>query len=135
MDFGFTNEQNKYQRAVEYRKAAIADGWTCEPTYGEHEPVEQAAKLTRDGFTMQIITRTKVGKWNYEASVNIWGPDGLGIEPPESYDWNQIVANLHRCSHCHKLVLETHRYSFAGRSCAECLPKLKAKHEKPGWCD
>lgn len=133
-DYGFTNDKERYDAAVAYRTAAIADGWNCEPTYGEHEAVERAARLTREGFVIQIISREKnVGKWNYEASVSIWGPDGLQIEPPERYDWNQIVANLKRCNHCHKVVDTTQRYSFAGRCCDKCLPEMRRVHEYPGW--
>lgn len=27
------------------------------------------------------------------------------------------------------------RYSFAGKACADCLPKLREKYEYAGWCD
>ena len=36
----------------QWRNAAVADGWSIEPTY-EHEPQEHAFRLRRDGFVVQ----------------------------------------------------------------------------------
>ena len=133
MDFGFTNDRASFEAAAAWRDAAVADGWSVQPTYGAHEGVERAAKLTRDGFVAQVITRTKVGKWLYEASVSVWGPDGLAVAPPNAYDWSAIVAATKRCSYCKAPDVETERVGFAGRCCAACLPAVRQCVERPGW--
>ena len=148
MEFGFTNDDKVYREVVAFRDAAIADGWVHRPTY-ESEPEERACRLSRGGFTMQILTRSRDnevldpsrgyhhsihGKWKYEAQVNIWGPDGLCISPGSPvYDMERIKAGLRRCDACGAKDVETQRYSFAGRCCAKCRPEMAAKYEKPGW--
>ncbi len=131
----FTNDIANMERVKRFRDAAVADGWDIAPTYGEHESVDRAAKLHKGGFTMMVLTREKVGKWNYEAQVSLWGPDGLGITPPVEYDWQAIQDGIHVCYNCRKHVEKTQRYSFAGRCCEECLPEMRKQHERPGWCD
>ena len=124
-----------YDLAIQFRNAAVADGWEAKPTY-ENESIDRATSLTRDGFKMQIITRYdpkgKVG-FKYVTSVNLWGPDRLAIKPTKEYSWKAIIAGLRTCNHCEASDVETFRYSFAGRACEECLPALKAEHERPGW--
>jgi hypothetical protein len=136
-DHGFTNSAEDLERVRQFRDAAVADGWAIAPTYGEHESVDRAAKLHKDGFTMMILTRSPASgpKWKYEAQVSLWGPDGMGILVPEQYDWSAIQDAIHLCGNCKKRVEKTHRYSFAGRCCEECLPEMRKKHEYPGWCD
>lgn len=135
-EFGFTNDPIWLQRAIAWRDAAMADGWSIQPTY-ESESSERASTLHKEGWTAQILTRDNSGlaplKYLYEASVNVWGPDGMGIIPPDVYDWEKIKAGLTTCNSCGKPGVETHRYSFAGRCCAECLPSMRKKHEYPGW--
>lgn len=148
MDFGFTNDKNVYDEVVAFRDAAIADGWSHHATY-QNEPEERASRLSKDGFTMRILTRsrdnevlnpaagihrTMHGKWKYEARVSVWGRDGLGISLiGPVYDMARIKAGLRRCDACRAEDVDTQRYSFAGRCCAKCRPDMAAKYEKPGW--
>src|SRR6266478_4034061 len=112
--FGFTNDFREYERVVAFRDAAIADGWSHEPTYGS-ESEERASRLNRDGFSMQILTRSRGnevldpargmhrsvhGKWAYEAQVNVWGPDGMSIDIGPAYDWEAIKAAVRKCPEC-----------------------------------
>ena len=133
-DFGFSNDLARLDAAKRYRDAAVADGWQIKPTYGDQE---RESTLDRDGFSMMILTRggTPNGKWKCEASVNIWGPDRLSIMPPDKYDWGAIVGNQTKCNACGKSGVETTRYSFAGRCCEACLPRMQREHEYNGWCD
>jgi len=133
-EFGFTNDHEKVVAARAFMDAAASDGWSIKPTYSE--PVECAASLERDGFSMLIIARENGGeKFKYQAQVNIWGPDRLAIAAPKEYSWAKILGALSHCNVCDKDGVEIHRYSFAGRCCADCLPAMRAKHERPGWCN
>jgi hypothetical protein len=138
MDFGFTNDDAKLHAAEAFRDAAAADGWSIRPTYGS-EGIDRASSLARDGFKMSILTRNnsdrKGGKWKHEAQVSIWGPDGLAIVPPDTYDFAEISARTRRCGYCKANDVETERVGFAGRCCAKCLPNMRAKIETPGWCN
>lgn len=135
------NNIEHLQRVQKFRDDAVKDGWSIKPTYFPHESVESASTLSKDGFVMSILTRTEDlikypnVKNLYEAEISIWGPDGLAIEVPDHYDMELIKKNMHKCSQCGKFVDETVRYSFAGRCCKDCLPVLREKYEKPGWCD
>ena len=44
-------------------------------------------------------------------------------------------ASINVCPVCGKEVpyKDQRGYSFAGRCCQECLPKMKRKYEQPGW--
>lgn len=131
-----TNSQYQLDAAHAYRRAAISDGWTFGPLYG-HETYDRACKLKRDGFVMHIISRdnsSKTGKFKYDASISIWGPDGLCVRPPAAYSFAEIKKSSERCNHCGG-PNGNHRYSFAGRCCAECLPEMQRTHEQTGWCD
>jgi hypothetical protein len=134
MDFGFTNDAARKAAADAYREAALADGWEGQPTYPTHEPIEAAATLRRDGFVMMILTRDhKPGEtWRFCVKVSAWGPDGLSIKPPGTYDWAAIQAGAATCNECGARGA-TERYNFAGRCCAACLPKMRETHERPGW--
>src|SRR6185312_8426260 len=136
MKLGFTNNPADLDAGRAFRDAAVTDGWTIAPLYIT-EAMDRAARLTRDGFVLQVITRDMTGhfKWKAEADVSIWGPDGLCIEVPADYAWGAITAGLRTCHNCHKTDVDTERYGFAGRCCAECRPAMAAKHERPGWCD
>lgn len=134
-EFGNSNEDAHILSVEQYRDAAVADGWKISPTYG-NEPVTSAAKLRRDGFVMSVLARRRTGgRYKYEAGIHIWGPDGLGVEPPPIYSFAAIVAGTRRCSACGKGDVETTRFSFAGRCCRDCLPEMRRQHEQPGWCD
>lgn len=126
-------------QAAAWRDAAIADGWSIEPTYGASEPVERAARLRREGFSAQILTRLPVeGDRNQQytdGSVHLWGPDGLAVNPGRTYDWAKLNAGLTTCSACKATDVPTERVGFAGRVCAACLPAQRRAIETPGWCD
>jgi hypothetical protein len=77
--------------------------------------------------------REKKGKWAYEASISIWGPDGMAVGVPELYEWGAVKAGLRTCNACGKTDVETFRFSFAGRCCNDCIPAMRKKHEYPGW--
>lgn len=132
--FGFTNEDDHIESVRAFVAAAVADGWSIEPTYGS-EPVTSAARLQKAGYMGQALMRVKdkPSKWKYEAQISLWGPDGLAIKPPCPYDWNAITAGTTRCSACGADGVKTVRYSFAGRCCESCLPKMREQHERPGW--
>jgi len=147
MDFGFTNDSREYDRVVAYRDAAIADGWHHEATYGS-ESEERACRLRRDGWQMQILTRSRGnyipdpkwpnhpsphGKYAYEAQVSVWGPDGMDVRPGAIYDWESLKAKLRICPNCGAKDVETERVGFAGRCCAKCLPEQRKQVEYPGW--
>jgi len=133
--YSHTNDLEMIKAARDYMQAAIADGWEHAPTYTQ-EVEERACSLTREGYKMMIIAREALPEdrvKNSMTSICIWGPDSLAIIPPDTYDFVNIVENSHLCNFCKKVAEQTHRVGFAGRSCAECLPKQKAKHEYPGW--
>lgn len=115
-----------------WRDAAIADGWTLEAMFPGHEDVDRAFKLWRDGFHVSGINRP-AGDLLPQAQLNAWGPDGLCLLIPIPYDWERLKTGLRRCNNCGAEDVETQRYGFAGRCCADCLPAMRAEHERPGW--
>lgn len=148
MDFGFTNDSREFARVCAWRDAAIADGWDHRPTYG-NESEERACRLSHpDGWSIQILTRSRGnyvpdprwpnhpaphGKWTYEAQVNVWGPDGMHVPAGATYDFARMKALLRTCPECKATDVETERVGFANRCCAKCAPALRAKIETPGW--
>lgn len=132
MEFGFTNDDKEYQRVIDYRAAVMKDGWATAPRY-EHELISSYSEHKRDGFTLIICSRSPAGKWKYQAQVNIWGPDGLAIAPPETYDGEKIKAGLRTCNYCHEANVDTQRVGFAGRCCKKCLSSQRKISEFPGW--
>ena len=134
------NNIEHLKQVQKFRDDAVKDGWLIKPTY-DRESVESASSLSKDGFSMLILTRTHDLKLYpniknlYEAKVSIWGSDGLAIEPPLEYDMQKIIDGTRFCKHCGKTNVDTFRYSFAGRCCKDCLPAMREKHERPGWCD
>jgi len=137
-DFGFTNDERRFQDAVEFRKSLQKDGWTTSsPTPQGTESTEIWSKHEKEGFIARILTRTHEPnhKFKYQVTVSLWGPDRLAIKPPYVYDWEFIKAGVRTCNECGAQDVETFRFSFAGRACAKCIPALKEKYEKPGWCD
>lgn len=134
MEFGFSNDQARFDAVVAWRDAAIADGWSVEPYFPNHEPVSSASKLRREGYIASILTREKVNsKWKFECQMSVWGPDGLAIKVPVVYDWQKISTSQRRCNYCKAEDVETHQVGFAGRACAACLPAQRKRQEYPGW--
>jgi hypothetical protein len=132
-EFGFTNDRAFYESVIKFREAAIADGWEAKPTYGDSEPLERCASLTKDGFKMHIKSRENEGRrYRYEAQVSIWGPDRLAIKTPTIYDMKLIEQGLKTCNKC-GAIGDMFQYSFAGRCCENCLPEMRKLHEYPGW--
>jgi len=48
---------------------------------------------------------------------------------------NTALVKANICPVCNKVVPfnEQHLYSFAGKCCSDCLPKMKKKYEQPCW--
>jgi hypothetical protein len=136
-------DEAKFQRLVElrtenlrlcneWRQAAEADGWQFTPTY-QHEPVEHAFRGNREGFSIQGIARPNGPGKTPEASIHIWGPDGLAIKPPLCYNMDKIRAGARRCGYCSAEDVDTVRVGFAGRCCLTCEPTIRPHIETPGW--
>ena len=135
MEFGFTNNKEEYDRVIKFRDDAVKDGWSIEPSYGTHESVERASTLKKNGYTMSVISREKIGKWEYEADISIWADDGLSVAYPDIYNFDAIEKGKRHCNLCDADDVDTQRYSFAGRCCAKCRPEAAKKYEYPGWAD
>lgn len=136
-EYGMTDDPQFVEKVRAYVAAARADGWTWKKRYAS-EPEHWGAELDRSGFKIVALSRgddTKPfsGGYKYQASIHIWGPDGLAIKPPDTYDWAAIQAGVTQCNLCNKTGVKTFRYSFAGRCCHECIPAARAEHERPGW--
>ena len=118
-------------QVTQWRKDAVADGWSAKPTYPHHESIERAFTLNREGFIAQCLARPADDRrTNPDAAISVWGPDGMYIKPPREYDWPTIQAGLRACVNCGAIDVDTERYSFAGRCCADCRPEMAAKHER-----
>lgn len=112
-------ERDKARTIVEtWRDAAIADGWTFNPTYA-HEDVNRAMTLQillasglKIGttslnrlFKTHVISRPNVleGKdWSLgDGTINVFGPDDLQIKVPLIYPGKQyFVDALVTCQYC-----------------------------------
>lgn len=117
--FGLTDDETFLEAARDFRFAALADGWVAKDDTGEH--------FEKEGFNLHVLSRIcKPGsnRYRYMASVHIWGPDRLAIFPPDVYDWETIKARVRTCNYCGASDVDTQRISFAGRSCAKCIPGL-----------
>ncbi len=134
--WGFTNDLQRMVDARNFRDAAAADHWTMEPMYA-NESVDSASKLTREGFVLQILTRTNPlpRKYHYCVSVSLWGPDHLAIIPPYVYSWEEIQKGLRHCNECGADDRDTVRAGFATRVCGDCVVETRKRLEFPGWCD
>lgn len=143
-EYGYTSDPKRLEGVRQFVADAVRDGWTIRQTYPGGEPQESAATLTRDGFKIMALARDYTGEGvagafrptvSYMASINIWGPDGLAIQPPQFYDFAAIAAGLRHCEYCGADDVVTQRVGFAGRTCAACHPKQAKVQEYPGWCD
>jgi hypothetical protein len=133
--FGFTRDATMHTAALQWRDDAVRDAWSIEPTYGDSESVDRAWRLSRDGFSVQGISRLyEPGrKWAAEASIHIWGPDGLAIKTPSLYDFAEIEAGLTTCEACGAKGVKTQRVAFANRCCTACVPAQRKELERHGW--
>jgi hypothetical protein len=122
-------------KAHAWREAALADGWEGKPTY-DHEPIEHAARLTREDWVCLILSRPLIGKDGSSNSpdITVWGPDRAQIAVPVPYDWAAMQAAIRVCAHCGKTDVETKCYAFADRCCIECGPPYQ-KSLPANWCD
>ena len=129
--YGATEQQKR--TVLDWKAAAIADGWTCEPTYhGESE--DRACRLWRDGYLVSVIAREpQDGRFKSEYSLHAWCPKGIALEIPIPYSFEALAANTRRCSWCKREDMETVRVAFADRVCLECEPAARKKLEYPGW--
>jgi hypothetical protein len=135
MDFGYTNDHKQAAEVRAWRDAAIADGWAAKPTY-RNESIESAMTLEREGYVVQVLLRSPAGKWKHQAKLSLWGPDGLAISlRGPVYDWAAIASGQNRCNYCGATDVATERVGFAGRCCSSCIPAVRLKVERPGWCD
>jgi hypothetical protein len=135
-EFGLTNDVEELESVRRWVADAVADRWEIEPTY-QSEPVESAATLTKDGFKVLALMRDRGEDRDVhyccEAKVSAWGPDGLAIRVPRTYDFDLIQQSLRRCGECGADDVETQRVGFAGRVCESCLPAAQKKYEFDGW--
>lgn len=109
----------------EWRDAAVADGWTVEPTY-KHESVDRAFRLTRDGYVVQGIARDGDEQTLPTAYLHIWCPRGIAIAPPATYDFAAIRQAEQTCEYCGAHPVPTQRVAFANRACEKCAPVEQA---------
>jgi hypothetical protein len=123
--------------ATQFRLDAEADGWSFDPTYPTNEPVEHAFRGTREGFIIQGLARPGKVDLLPTGDIHAWGPDGISLTPmPIKYPGFDVFKALTRhCPECGANDVDTVRVAFANRCCRDCAPALKAKLEKPGWCD
>lgn len=119
------------EQASAWLEAARNAGWDVQALYN-HEPKEQAAKITRNGWVGHILNRPNGGR-RY-ANVTIWSKEGLQLDgPPVVYDDKVLLDLVNVCSYCKQVVAEIVRIRFAGRCCKPCREKHVAEVEYPGW--
>jgi len=127
--------------ARQWLYAAEQDGWKARPTY-KHELVTEAFTCERDGFKIQGLARIgddpdKPHGSMPHGSITMWCDRRINVSPlPIVYPgWDAIKALTRRCPECGSEDVPTYQVAFANRCCASCLPGLRAKLERPGWCD
>lgn len=59
---------------IDFKVAAVNDGWSIEPLYSNGDIYSGPVKLKRDGFVMLIFGN----------NIDIWGPDGTGYQDTKS---------------------------------------------------
>ena len=119
--------------ALAWRDAAIADGWTCRPTY-DCESVDTAFSLEHpEGWKASGTARPGDARTLNSAEVSVWGPDGLAMPSGRTYDMAALRAGLRACAFCDATDVDTTRIGFAGRCCNVCLPEMAASIERSGW--
>lgn len=107
-----------------FEGSAIEDGWQGELMFpGDPD----AVKLTKDGWVIQVVRRNTESE--FHCTLAVFGPDSLQITIPSNesgpvYDFDKMKENLRYCKNCESKNVDTFRYSFAGRCCAECRTSL-----------
>jgi len=129
--------------ALAWRDAAVADGWTMTPTYGEHESVDHAWSLEHtEGFKALGLSRPancapgapqQRDDTAGTGQVSVWGPDGLALPSGRTYSMAALRAGLTTCGYCNATGVHTQRVGFAGRCCDTCLVDVRKMVETPGW--
>ncbi len=129
-------------RVRTWKTAALADGWAIKPTYGEHESVDRAASLEKDGYNEGSIPEKLQKKpeasrdGESQGQLHYYLRSSLDLESPVTtpgFSRRSEIPKL--CSECGQVKPQTSRVGFANRVCDDCKPAAKAKYEKPGWCD
>ncbi len=79
------------RHAIEWRAAALADGWRYEGKVYVQEPLRRACTLTRDDFRAIIIARDEPPEFRHlpAACVTVWR-DHAELPIGLIYDWNAI---------------------------------------------
>lgn len=128
--------QAEYNKTVatlnDWITAAIADGWATRPTY-QNEPIERAMTLVRAGWHVSTLRRPPEGRRKGEVSLSMWADDGLTINAPIVYNWEELLQLKRVCNYCQTRDVDTERVGFAGRCCVQCLPAQRKRIETPGW--
>ena len=113
----YSNKPARIEAVRAWRDAAIADGWRAAPIY-DTEPMESAARLSREGWEAQVYSRDRgpeetreprfKGYIRYEADVHVWAPDAMAIHKvPEVYDWQKLTAGARTCGYCGATDVDT----------------------------
>lgn len=132
-EVSYTNDPRLYKRARRYYKEAKADGWKSNPAYPDF-PEEDSAILTKRGFSLFIMMRTKdsgcTGYWEYDVTIDGLGPDRLPIILPKRYDWKGIKRAWRTCHECGATKVNTIQWNWRKRVCVPCHAKLKAEEQE-----
>ncbi len=132
---------NEVAAAQKWLLDIAVDGWSLRPTY-EHEPMSQAFTGERDGFKLMGLARPgdPVDKPHGSlphGEISMWCDRRISVSPlPIVYPGFEAIRALARtCPECKAEDVPTVRVAFANRCCHACAPALRAKLERPGWCD
>lgn len=113
----------------EWRDVLLADGWDVEAICRNKCLPDASLRFERDGWKIEIYRLTD----SAAEDIMAWGPDGMALELPESYNFEQMEANLLLCHRHGDYVEETVRLGFSERVCRPCRQEYRAGVEYPGW--
>jgi hypothetical protein len=101
------------------------DGWIMEVASTN----EDYTTLKKEGWTVMLFFKKN--------EINVWGPDGLGVDITMPYNWEEWQKALYVCDTCHTTNVATTRMGYANRVCSKCRndPKVASVYEFPGWTD
>lgn len=117
---------------LNWKEAAVKDGWVISPMYEGHENVERAAKLSKEGgWVAHVIVREDY------LSISVWTDGGMSAigEVTFPYSMESLQEQTKICHFCRKPASSLHHVGFANVSCPSCLAKARKNLEYPGWCD